>query len=349
MTVSELVNPPEITDTPPSGTVPYLSLAVSSALHLFGLCLFAAFAVPTLSRPVDDAVVIVNQEIDTTLPGELLEEAHIHLSPGGSTGSEEVPAQEDLFNSVLAVQDSNAVSINDNIADAIMVADATPSEGALSQKVALSPRAGKFNGIGSGSGSGTGTGDGTGGGVGRRQFFALESKGKNIVFVVDASKSMNLPHPGPAKTRFNRVKQELVKTISQMTEDEKFFIIYFGDDALPMPAPTLVAADEGTRTSYLRWMTQVPAEGQYTKPLNALLIALALEPDVIYFLTDGVFESVVIRQVTGVNRNRIPIHTIGFDLPEKKKVNLKEKQGNQQLEELARLNSGTYMTIPNEE
>ncbi|WP_437192463.1 vWA domain-containing protein [Planctomicrobium sp. SH527] len=348
MTVSELVNDTESMDTLPSGTVPYSSLIVSSALHLLGLCVFAAFAVPTFNRPIDDGIVIANQEVDTTLPSELGEEAHFHLSAGGSTGAEEVQTQEDLFNSVLAVQDSNVVAINDSTADIFMIPDTSLSECSLSQKVALSNRAGRFNGIGSGSGIGTGTGDGTGGGVGRRQFFALESKGKNIVFVVDASKSMNLPHPGPAKTRFNRVKQELVKTITQMTEDEQFFIIYFGDDALPMPAPALVAADEVARTNYLRWMVQVPAEGQYTRPLNGLLMALALEPDVIYFLTDGVFESAVIRQVSGVNRNRIPIHTIGFDLPQKN-ANLKEKKGNQQLEELAKLNNGTYMTIPFEE
>jgi hypothetical protein len=188
-------------------------------------------------------------------------------------------------------------------------------------------------GQGMGEGTGTAAGDGPG-----NQFFGLTSPGRRVVFVVDASRSMNHPHPGPQRTRFGRVKLELVRSISQMTPDQEFFIVYFNDHALPMPARALAPATRSSQEKYLRWAVEMRADGQ-TDPEEALLLALALKPEVIYFLTDGVFKARIVKQVSQANRQRIAIHTIGFG----------DNEAEALLQQIAFQNWGTYRFIPAEE
>ena len=76
----------------------------------------------------------------------------------------------------------------------------------------------------------------------------------------------------------------------------------------PVPA----TEEEFARTR--RWISRVQPDGG-THPLPALLFALSLEPDAIYFLSDGQFDPVTIHEVRNRNRprtRRIPIHTIAF-------------------------------------
>jgi len=195
---------------------------------------------------------------------------------------------------------------------------------------------GKGTGKGNGNGSGTGSGTGNGDGKGKSGFFGLKVKEKSTVFVVDASRSMNLPHPGPSHTRFNRVKLELVRAISSMTENEKFFIIFFGDVTFPMPADYMMEATPQVRRRYLAWMASAMAVGNATIPDQALQLALQLGPDQIYFLTDGEFRPMVVPAVTAANQKGIPIHSIGFS----------DNRGENVLLEIARLNNGTYTYIP---
>lgn len=179
------------------------------------------------------------------------------------------------------------------------------------------------------------SGNGSGGGG---SFFGMQLDGQSVVFVVDASKSMNHPHPGPAKTRFGRVKMELLQTVARMSEDEKFFVMFFNDVAVPMPATRLMEATPDAQRRYLRWVANARAGG-LTEPAGALAMALKLEPDVIYFLTDGDFAYRVVPMVTKINRGRTIIHTIGFG----------DNQGEPFLKEIAAKNRGRYRFIPADE
>ncbi len=181
--------------------------------------------------------------------------------------------------------------------------------------------------------TGTGTNASSGDGAGRG-FFGLSADNKRVVFVVDASRSMNHPHPGPTKTRFGRVKWELVQSIGQMGNEQQFFIVFFNERAIPMPARILKAAYPETQDKYLRWAVQVKAEGK-TDPQQALLLALSLEPDVIYFLTDGDFPRRVVSEVSRRNRKGIVINTIGFG----------DDEGEELLRVIASQNGGTYQFI----
>jgi hypothetical protein len=84
----------------------------------------------------------------------------------------------------------------------------------------------------SGAGTGNGTGDGHGDGSGSGgKFFETRVVGKRFVFVVDCSQSMNHPDPSEFKTRFNRLKMEMAKSITKMEASSQYFIIFFNDRA----------------------------------------------------------------------------------------------------------------------
>jgi len=185
-----------------------------------------------------------------------------------------------------------------------------------------------------GSGTGTGTGVGPGSGPG---FFGLTPPDTTrVVFVVDNSRSMNHPHESELKTRFRRVKFELLKCISEMKAGQSFYVVFFSDETLPMPARTLQSAEPGYRDPYLRWIGQVESGGSPTDPRNALKLALQLEPDLICFLTDGEFPKGVNRQLQTLKQDRIAIHTFAFG----------DTLGEETLKTIAANNRGEYRFVP---
>jgi len=199
------------------------------------------------------------------------------------------------------------------------------------------PVADKSSGFGNGVGAGMGNGVGDGVGDGDGAYFGMKSDRKSFVFVVDASSSMNRPYPGFTKSRFGRVKLELLKTISQMTPEQKFFVIFFSEDAYPMPARDLVSASPGNQQLYMRWVAEAKALGN-TNPEHAIIAALKLKPETIYFLTDGNFNYKTVKAAKRYNLTKIPIHTIGFG----------DNTGEDRMKEIAQESGGTYRFIPEE-
>jgi hypothetical protein len=113
-------------------------------------------------------------------------------------------------------------------------------------------------------------------------------------------------------------------------------IIFFNNNALPMPARALQPALPAQKKQYLTWMANVKTSGQ-TDPREALKLALLLRPDMIYFLTDGHFRSSVVSEVTKLNRSRrTQIHTFCFG----------DRSGEDLLKLIAERNGGTYRFVP---
>jgi len=210
------------------------------------------------------------------------------------------------------------------------LADISDPDG-LTEKVGA-VTGGLGNQSGSGSGTGNGAGNGSGSGTG---FFGLQVEGRKIVFVVDRSASMNYPHPGPAKTRFGRLKIELVRAISKMSPEMQFYVIFFNRQPLYMPSRTLQPATPDAQRKYLYWAAKVVAKGS-TDPRVALISALRLRPDVIYFLTDGDFMPSVKRDLKKLRQRSVRIHTIAFG----------GKGAEDLLKLLAARNRGQYRYIP---
>lgn len=218
---------------------------------------------------------------------------------------------------------------------------------------------------GIGNGTGDGEGDGTGG------MFGLRPVGKRFVYVLDCSRSMNHPHDSEAKTRFKRMQMELLNSVRTMSAEQEFYFIFFNDYVIRMPSRTLVPASHDLKVKYLTWMARLQADGN-TEPRGALYAALKLNPDVIYFLTDGTFDYRVEQELLDFPQTRTTVHTFAFkehltdDMREvyslfntndgaraRKLVSLKEFRktravwrAHQLLRKLAEKHNGTFRIIP---
>lgn len=198
-------------------------------------------------------------------------------------------------------------------------------------ELAVGPRPNGLQGDGIGSG---GEGRGlTGAGQGA-DFFGIGGTGKTFVYVLDCSDSMNNDE------RFRRAREELVYSIEKLSREQKFFVILYNDGAIPMDAddPVPAVAEEFDRLR--TWLEQASPTGG-TNPLGALEYGLSLQPDAIYFLSDGEFEPIVIAAVreknrkTKLNPRQIPIHTIAFA----------SQAGENQMKILARTSGGKYRFV----
>jgi len=180
------------------------------------------------------------------------------------------------------------------------------------------------------------TSGGSGRGGGRKaSFFGLGAAGRRIVFVVDASASMNHPYLGEAKTRFGQLKLELAKSILGLTEDQQFFIIFFNEHAIPMPADAMEHAYPQNQQRFLEWAASVPASG-LTDPRPALTMALGLRPDVVYLLTDGTFPRDVQGDLNALRQSVVELNTIAIGDPRAEKS----------LKPLATRNLGRFTFVP---
>jgi len=161
--------------------------------------------------------------------------------------------------------------------------------------------------IGSGTGEGNATGDGSGTG-----FFGNAIDGRRFVFVLDCSRSMNHPHDSEAKTRFKRLKLELVRSIASMTASQEFYLVFFNDAPIIMPSPRPVPASLAAKQHYLSWMQTLSADGN-TDPTAAMQLALRFQPDVIYFLTDGSFTHKTQLSLLRLPFGKTRLHTFAFE------------------------------------
>jgi hypothetical protein len=181
----------------------------------------------------------------------------------------------------------------------------------LTQLEALSEKAAEPSGL-EGMALGT-TGDGAeANGDAAAEFFGIGGYGQSFVYVVDASDSMN------EGRKFERAIYELLQSIEQLSSDQRYFVIFYNNEAYPMDAEQPVPANEDQFARTRQWVRFVQPDGG-THPLPALLLALSLRPDAIYFLSDGQFDRSTIRELRLRNRpnnrlklRQIPIHTIAL-------------------------------------
>ncbi len=183
-----------------------------------------------------------------------------------------------------------------------------------------------------GNGSGDGTGDGSGSGHG---FFGMKQPGKSFVFVVDSSMSMNAPHESEWGTRFGRVQVELIRSIAALDSPQRFFVVFFNTQAMPMPTRGLLDAELSNRKKSLHWVATMRPAGE-TDPRQALALALRLRPDVIYFLTDGDFSIEIKKELIALRQQRTSVHTYAFGT----------RDGSAILRQIARQNGGEFHFVP---
>jgi hypothetical protein len=175
-----------------------------------------------------------------------------------------------------------------------------------------------------------GTGNGKGGP--KAGFFGTKEAGATFVFVVDGSGSMR-------GERFQRALAELRKSIKELKSWQKFCVIFYNDIPVPLFHPDATAklypSTSAQRVKANKWMLQL-APGGGTEPVEALKQALELQPDVVFFLTDGNIPPETREATKRANRYNTIVHTVGFE----------SRDGEGILKEIAKDNGGRYRYVP---
>jgi len=186
-------------------------------------------------------------------------------------------------------------------------------------------------------GLGTGGGDvgqyglGVGAGDAGPQFFGLggSARGaKRVVYVVDRSGSMI--------GTFGAVCKELLRSVEQLRRSMRFHVIFFNAGPPLENAPKrLVHASRAEKAALAEFLDTVQPEGS-TDPIPAMRMAFEVNPDVIYFLTDGEFDARLLEELRKWNRHkRVRIFTIAYV----------SQEGSALLEQIAQEHNGQYEFI----
>lgn len=144
---------------------------------------------------------------------------------------------------------------------------------------------------------------------GRVEFFGTGAEGHSFIFIVDCSGSME-------GGRFYRAIRELLAALRQLDRGQEFFVVFYNDSAIPLFRPReingMVPASRSMRKRAVHWIRAQRARGG-TQPEEAMLIALRLKPDVVYFLTDGEIPAETRELARNFNIYDSVIHTIAFE------------------------------------
>jgi len=153
-------------------------------------------------------------------------------------------------------------------------------------------------------------------------------EGRRIVYVVDRSGSMT--------DSLDFVKYELKRSLQELGETAEFHIVFFSSGPpMEMATRRLVAATPRNRGMAMEFIDTVIATGG-TDPVQAMERAFAVQPDVIYLLTDGEFDQAIVGHVKRLNAGgRVRVSTIGFLYYPNNRV----------LREIAAQNGGEYKFV----
>ncbi len=131
---------------------------------------------------------------------------------------------------------------------------------------------------------------------------------KRVLFLLDTSKSMQ----GGA---IEAAKRELTAAIQQLPVEVYFNVIMFDRGAFPWQTK-MVRADSGMKELASRAIAEKPL-GLGTASFAALKAAFQMDPEAIYFLSDGAPtdgpRDAIVQTISEANRTRrISLHSIGF-------------------------------------
>ena len=193
--------------------------------------------------------------------------------------------------------DIEATEVSSSSAAAAPPADVTPPidlEGVLAAMestpapVSGSGLAGdsELSGDAFGNGDGTGPMKPVGGKQGTTRLFGVSGSGSRFVYVMDRSDSMN----GFGGLPLRNAKTELVRSLNSLKPEQQFQIIFYNESVKPFRmAGHSLQMVTGEKDHLKRAETYVKSIRAFggTKHKSALLMALRMAPDVIFFMTDA--------------------------------------------------------------
>ncbi len=159
-------------------------------------------------------------------------------------------------------------------------------------------------------------------------FFGLSDSGSSFVYVIDHSGSME-------GEKISAALRELSRSVKALDNNVKFYLVFYSDTYLAMPASTLMSATQQNKARYLEWAGAITAQGG-TNPIEAMQLAISLKPDVIWLLSDGEFDPEAASTIKLANRRKIKINTLAFGAG----------AGQAQLQQISSQNYGKFKFIP---
>lgn len=283
---------------------------LSSALFHVALLLLASaaalgVALPRAAAPPPKVLHAQLGPVDTRAPAE---------AGGGGAGNLGGMG-------VLAAVTVAPTSAAPSAADALL-AEALPASAAAVPSPTALPGPGTAGlGVlpGPGAGGGGGTGGGSGGGRGKgvgpgTEFFGARDQAGSFAYVIDRSGSMT------NRNSLGVAKRELTASLNQLPPDAKVGVIVYNMNAAIFAdargVEGLMPATAENKARIQSRLKMVDPEGG-TDHKVALQTALAMRPEVVFFLTDGDLMSTAdvedIRVVAGSTRIQVVEFGIGPD------------------------------------
>lgn len=171
--------------------------------------------------------------------------------------------------------------------------------------------------------AGSGTKDSAG-----ASFFGISDGGRKFAYVVDCSGSMK-------GEPIEAAKSELLRSIKSLRKSCSYSVIFYNSKHHMLDQDKLVKASKRNFRKYTSWINGITVDGS-TNPLPAIKKAISMNPDCIWILSDGVFQSEVKNEIRNLNSNQnIHIHTIGF-------IN---ENGSDLLRKIAEENNGKFRFV----
>ena len=99
-------------------------------------------------------------------------------------------------------------------------------------------------------------------------FFGIRARGQFFVYVVDCSGSMI------DEDRLVRAKDELRRSVLSLQQPQRFKVIFYNDQPVPMPGDLPRSADLTSKNQLLAWLRLIEPDGE-TDPRGAMALALA--------------------------------------------------------------------------
>ncbi len=118
-------------------------------------------------------------------------------------------------------------------------------------------------------------------------FFGMPATGHRFAFILDMSGSM-------LGARWNACLRHLAEALEGLTDDAEFFVVLFSDRlVIPTEQAEWLPATEECKKAVFEWASGIePDGGTFPQPAFDLVFASpGGRPDIIYFLTDGLFTS----------------------------------------------------------
>lgn len=145
--------------------------------------------------------------------------------------------------------------------------------------------------------SGGSEGLGQGSGKVRTSVFGLAAEASTFVYVFDRSSSMNSTLRSYTGGRLVRdvslldlAKAELIRSLEPLTPSDQFQIVFYNTRPLLFNDDTklrgLIPASPESKSAAEQFVLNMPGNGG-TKHFRALEVGVALEPEVIFLITDG--------------------------------------------------------------